>query len=150
MGFYDYRHGFLLDQGSYTTLDVPGNTDTNYQGTVHFSSSDSDPGVILPADYTFVSGDQGVHTFAGGFTLVTAGPQTLAATDTANPVLSGTADVDVSGGTAPPPGERRNPYRQGYTPVIEPLGATGSTGNVQPVQRLAAVDRLFASGRPYE
>src|SRR5439155_17790937 len=56
-----------------TALDPYGNTDTNYQGSVHFTASDIDLGVVLPADYTFGAGDQGIHTFAGGFTLVTEG-----------------------------------------------------------------------------
>ncbi len=72
-----------------TALDPYGNTDTNYQGTVYFSSSDTDPSAVLPADYAFVAADQGVHTFADGFTLVTPGPQTLTATDTANAAITG-------------------------------------------------------------
>jgi hypothetical protein len=34
-------------------VDRFGNVDTNYQGAVAFSTSDTDPGVMLPADYTF-------------------------------------------------------------------------------------------------
>ena len=34
-----------------TALDPYGNTDTNYQGSMHFSTSDTDPGVVLLADY---------------------------------------------------------------------------------------------------
>ena len=34
-----------------TALDPYGNTDTNYQGSVHFITSDTDPGVVLLADY---------------------------------------------------------------------------------------------------
>ncbi len=33
-----------------TALDPSGNIDTNYQGTVTFSSTDPDSGVVLPAD----------------------------------------------------------------------------------------------------
>jgi hypothetical protein len=65
-----------------TALDPYGNTAVNYQGTVTFSTSDTDPGIVLPADYTFTSGDDGVHTFSGGVTLSTPGDQTIKATDT--------------------------------------------------------------------
>src|SRR5262249_38777806 len=46
-----------------------GTTVTGYPGPVHFPSSD--PAATFPADYTFVAGDLGVHTFTGGFTLWT-------------------------------------------------------------------------------
>ena len=44
----------------------------------------STPGVqaALPVGYTFVSGDNGVHSFTNGVTFVTAGSQTVTATDT--------------------------------------------------------------------
>jgi uncharacterized delta-60 repeat protein len=51
---------------------------SGYTGTVHFTSSD--PLAVLPADYTFTAGDQGVHTFSATFK--TAGTQSLTATDT--------------------------------------------------------------------
>ena len=49
-----------------------------------FSTSDTDPGIVLPADYTFTAADGGVHTFTGGVTLSTPGDQTITATDTAS------------------------------------------------------------------
>jgi hypothetical protein len=67
-----------------TALDPSGNTDTNYQGAVTFSTSDPDSGVVLPVDYTFTTGDgsdNGVHAFPGGVTLLTLGDQTLTVTD---------------------------------------------------------------------
>jgi hypothetical protein len=67
-----------------TALDPYGNTAVNYQGTVTFSTSDTDPAVVLPADYTFTAADAGVHTFTGGVTLSTPGAQTITATDTAS------------------------------------------------------------------
>jgi sugar lactone lactonase YvrE len=67
-----------------TALDPYGNTDVNYQGTVTFSTSDTDPGIVLPADYTFTPDDAGVHTFTGGLSLSTPGDQTITATDTAS------------------------------------------------------------------
>jgi sugar lactone lactonase YvrE len=77
-----------------TALDANGNIDTGYQGTVTFSSSDAYPG-LLPADYTFTSGDQGTHTFSGGVTLYTAGTQRLTVQDTADSTLTGNATVAV-------------------------------------------------------
>jgi hypothetical protein len=70
-----------------TALDQFGNTATSYAGTVHFTSSDSNASVVLPGDYTFVSGDAGVHTFSA--TLVTAGTQSITATDTVTSSIKG-------------------------------------------------------------
>jgi hypothetical protein len=83
-----------------TALDLYGNLDTNYQGTVTFSTTDADSGVVLPADYTFttgVGGDNGVHTFSGGITLVTAGDQALTVTDTVSGI-AGSATITVGPG----------------------------------------------------
>jgi hypothetical protein len=79
-----------------TALDASGHTFTGYAGTVHFTTSDKGAGVVLPADYTFTAGDNGTHTFASGVTLLTAGSQTVTATDTANGGLAGSATVTVS------------------------------------------------------
>jgi hypothetical protein len=82
-----------------TALDASGNIDTGYQGTVTFSTTDSDTGVVLPADYTFTigqGGDNGVHTFPDGVTLVTVGDQTLTATDTVS--LTGNVIITVGPG----------------------------------------------------
>src|SRR5437763_44395 len=59
-------------------LDAAGNPVTGYLGTVHFASSDGQ--AMLPSDYTFVSGDNGVHTFNAA--LKSVGLQSLTATDT--------------------------------------------------------------------
>jgi hypothetical protein len=79
-----------------TAYDAYGNVATNYVGSVYFTSTDSQ--AVLPytssSKYTFVSGDSGVHTFAGaGFTLKTvgSGTQTITVTDgthsaTSNPI----------------------------------------------------------------
>jgi hypothetical protein len=73
-----------------TALDPYGNVATGYTGTVHFTSSSA---ATLPADYTFTPADQGVHTFC--VTLRTAGSQTVTATDTHTPGLSGQGAVTV-------------------------------------------------------
>lgn len=80
-----------------TAQDPYGNIDTNYTGTVTFSSSDGDPGVVLPADYTFQPGDLGSVTFSGGVTLITPGDQTVMATDTVSGI-TGSATVTVTQG----------------------------------------------------
>jgi hypothetical protein len=83
-----------------TALDLSGNIDTNYQGTVSFSTTDPDSGVVLPADYTFTTGnggDNGVHSFSGGVTLVTVGDQTLTLTDTVSGI-AGSATITVGPG----------------------------------------------------
>jgi CSLREA domain-containing protein len=59
-----------------TAKDSSGTTVTGYTGTVHFTSSD--PRASLPADYTFVTSDNGSHAFSA--TLQTTGTQSLTAT----------------------------------------------------------------------
>jgi hypothetical protein len=69
-----------------TAQDPYGNTDPTYRGIVHFTSSDGQ--AVLPADYTFTSGDNGVHT-TFSVTLKTAGAQSITATDTATSSITG-------------------------------------------------------------
>jgi len=72
----------------------------NYTGTIHFTTSDMDPRVVLPPDYTFQPSDAGMVTFPGGVTLITVGAQTLTATDTLSGI-SGSATVTVTSGPGP-------------------------------------------------
>jgi uncharacterized repeat protein (TIGR01451 family) len=65
---------------------------SGYTGTVHFTSSD--PQAILPADYTFTSGDAGTHTFS--ITLKTLGDQTITATDARSSGFTGSTTVNVN------------------------------------------------------
>jgi hypothetical protein len=81
-----------------TAVDPYGNTDTNYAGTITWTSTDPDPGVVLPADYMFQPSDQGQVTVPGGVTLITLGNQTLTVTDTVSGI-TGSAVVTVT--TAP-------------------------------------------------
>jgi autotransporter-associated beta strand protein len=71
-----------------TAKDVYGNTDTNYTGTIHFTSSDGT--AVLPGNYTFVSGDMGIHTFIDGVILNALGLQSITATDTVTGSITGT------------------------------------------------------------
>jgi hypothetical protein len=102
-------------------VDVFGQTALGYPGTVSFSASDRDPGVVLPGAYTFTAADQGTHTFSGGFTLITPGTWALTATDSAGG-LSASALVTVNDG-----------------------GGGGRSPNApSPPDDFAAVDRFFA------
>ncbi len=78
-------------------VDAYGNVDPNYTGTITFGTSDPDPGVMLPPDYTFQPGDQGMATFAGGVTLITPGDQVLTVADTADGI-TGSVTITVTPG----------------------------------------------------
>src|SRR5262249_33980640 len=90
-----------------TALDAYGHLASGYTGTVTFSTTDQDPGVVLPADYTFTADDQGVHTSTdtglGETTLVTPGDQVLTVTDTADGTITSSAIVTITAGSAPAP-----------------------------------------------
>jgi Concanavalin A-like lectin/glucanases superfamily len=107
-----------------TAVDAYNNVDTSYTGTITFTSSDSDPGVMLPGEYTFQSTDGGTHTFPDGVVLITPGDQTITATDTVNG-QSGSIIVTVGSGPAAPPRGGRRP--------------------LSPAPALAVIDWLFAS-----
>ncbi len=80
-----------------TVRDAFGNLCTNYSGTVTFSSSDVQAG--LPASYTFMAADAGVHTFTA--TLKTAGAQSLTVKDaTAANILGSQTGIAVTAGAA--------------------------------------------------
>src|SRR5262249_54231543 len=68
-----------------TAMDPFGNVATGYTGTVNFTSSD--PVAILPANYQLLPGDAGVQSFTA--TLKTKGFQSLTATDTVTPSITG-------------------------------------------------------------
>jgi hypothetical protein len=69
-----------------TARDANGNVAAGYTGTVKFASTDGQ--AVLPANYTFVAGDNGTHTFSA--TLKTAGTQSITATDTVTASITGT------------------------------------------------------------
>jgi fibronectin type 3 domain-containing protein len=75
-----------------TAQGTTGNTATGYTGKVHFTNTGQG---VLPADYTFVAADHGVHTFT--VTLQTAGTQSVTATDAGNSALTATAGGIVVG-----------------------------------------------------
>ena len=71
-----------------TALDASNHTAAQYSGPVHFTSSDG--AATLPGDATLIAG---VGTFTD--TLRTAGSQTVTATDTTTPSITGSAPVSV-------------------------------------------------------
>jgi hypothetical protein len=84
-----------------TAQDPFNNTASGYRGTVHFTKSDNGAGSTVPANYTFLAGDNGIHAFTNGVTFVTAGNQTITATDTVTSSITGTSNnVAVSAATA--------------------------------------------------
>jgi hypothetical protein len=113
-----------------TALDPYGNIDMNYLGTVTWTTTDPDPGVMVPPDYPFQPGDAGRVTFSGGVTLITPGDQTITIADTVDEVISGNAILTVIPSTAtrtmlkalanPVPIAPLIPYFQGTTmPAID-------------------------------
>ncbi|MBK7293899.1 MAG: hypothetical protein IPI84_09020, partial [Holophagaceae bacterium] len=79
-----------------TALDASNNVVPSYTGTVSFNSTDL--AAVLPASYTFVASDNGVHTFSA--TLNTAGIHLLGAADTIAAAVNGVqANISV---LAPP------------------------------------------------
>src|SRR5207245_1165368 len=69
-----------------------GNTTTDYTGTVHFTSSDTQ--AVLPANYAFIAGDAGVHTFNA--TLRMAASQSLIVTDTCSSITGSQTGITVN------------------------------------------------------
>ena len=115
--------------GTLTAVDPYGNTDVNYTGTVSFSTSDPDPGVVLPASYTFSAADQGSVFFPGGFTLITPGLQTITAA--AGGGITGSASITVTAGGSPNVAERRHP--RGDTAVDAELASAWSILRASPL-----------------
>jgi hypothetical protein len=133
--------------------DPYGNTDTNYQGTVHFSTSDGDPRVVLPGDYAFQPSDQGQVTFPGGVTLFTPGNQTLTATDTVSSI-TGSSIVTVT--TAPLSGQDNFLSNGTATEALATSGqalslpaslAMVETEGMAEKQEMVRVDRFFLAHR---
>ncbi len=75
-------------------LDAFGNTVQNYNGTVHFNSTDAN--AALPPNTTFGSGDLGQHIFTNLATLKTAGNQNITVTDTSPGPIGYTVTTAVS------------------------------------------------------
>jgi hypothetical protein len=111
-------------------VDPDGRTATAYTGTVHFTSSD--PAAVLPPDYTFVPGDQGVHTFQ--VTWTTAGEQSLTAADTGTPSLGGTvAEITIT-----------QAVRFVFAGIADPIGdGVPDAFTLRAVDQFGTVDALY-------
>jgi tRNA A-37 threonylcarbamoyl transferase component Bud32 len=77
------------------------NQASDYQGTVHVSSSD--PKAVLPPDYKFVEADNGGRQLP--VTLATPGKQTITVSDTNNGTIRGSWDIIVAPAEARPGGQ---------------------------------------------
>jgi DNA-binding beta-propeller fold protein YncE len=62
-----------------TAYDANGDIKTDYTGTITFTSDD--PQATLPANYTFLPGDNGVHTFTNEVALKTVGEKYVKVAD---------------------------------------------------------------------
>jgi hypothetical protein len=139
---------FVLDAPATVTAGVPfdvtvtavdrfGQVAVGYSGTVTFSTTDPDSGVVLPADNTFTAEDGGLHTFSdtgrGETTLRTPGDQLLTVTDIADGTLTGSATVTVD------PGGSARPFGPSTTVAIN------RGRNVQSSSAPADVERFFVA-----
>jgi hypothetical protein len=113
-----------------------------YTGTVTFSTTDPDPGVVLPADYTFALDDGGSHTFTdtglGETTLITPGDQTLTVMDTADNTITGSTTVTVDS-MVPGAGSH------GLVQALHPGRLPGSVPQASEPPQRQVVDWWFAS-----
>ncbi|HEX2913780.1 MAG TPA: Ig-like domain repeat protein [Chloroflexia bacterium] len=131
-----------------TAVDAFGNTDTAYTGTVQLTSSDAQG--VMPVNYTFLASDKGVFTFTGVI-LKTAGTQTITATSTATPPITGTSSgilvtADAGGNLLLKATGGSGQSTPAGTPFTQPLKAvvTDSFGN--PVQGVTVTFSAPASG----
>jgi hypothetical protein len=79
------------------TAMVDGHRDMIFNSPIHFTSSDR--AAILPADYVFTTADAGSHAFTNGVTFMTAGSQSMTATDIIAPSITATGSVAVTAAT---------------------------------------------------
>jgi hypothetical protein len=122
-----------------TAVDAFGNTTPAYRGTVHFTSSDT--AASLPGDYPFTAADNGTHSFSA--TLNTVGPQSITATDTVTPSITGTE----SGISVQLAGVVTINYPNGF-PDQTNLTANGSATFVGPVGIFANHQDVGTTGNP--
>jgi hypothetical protein len=109
-----------------TARDSSLSTATGYRGTIHFTSSDG--AATVPANYTFLAADNGVHTFP--VTLNTAGTKTITATDTTTSSITGTASVVVSGNTTTALTSSLNPSLVGQSVTFTANVTSTTTGAI--------------------
>jgi hypothetical protein len=76
------------------TVLYKGMPDTIINSQIHFTSSD--PAAVLPPDYYFTPTDAGSHTWTNGFTLSTAGNQTISGSIFNATGINGAATIAVA------------------------------------------------------
>jgi hypothetical protein len=119
---------------------------TGYLGTVHFTSTDVS--ATLPANYMFVSGDNGVHTFSG-VVLRTGGSQTITVSDLVMPLtVPATANVTVCIGACQAPAGTAGSRNTNTGPTGTAGGRNGvnQSGSGVPGPRLPTVAQPAQSG----
>jgi hypothetical protein len=121
-----------------TAVDPFGQVAVGYLSTVTFSTTDPDPGVVLPADYSFRPSDAGQVTFPGGVTLITPGDQTLTVMDTADDTITGSTTVTVDS-MVPGAGSH------GLAQALQPGRLPGSVPQASEPPQRQVVDWWFAS-----
>jgi len=115
---------------------------TNYNGTIHFTSTDGT--AALPANTALVNG---VGTFTGTFH--TAGFQTLTATDAASAAVTGSTIITT---TAPGPNPTTTTLTGGTSPIIFGqqstylMTVTGTTPNITGTMNATLDGGVFVSG----
>ncbi|MBI5525497.1 MAG: hypothetical protein HY897_04120 [Deltaproteobacteria bacterium] len=98
-GISDPFNGCTSSNVTVTARDQYGNTATGYTGTITFTSTDG--AASLPANYTFVPGDNGTKTFADGVIMRTNGERSVTATDTVTGTITGSqTGITVQSGGA--------------------------------------------------
>jgi hypothetical protein len=123
-----------------------GTTRTGYLGTVHFTSTDGS--ATLPANYMFVSGDNGVHTFSG-VVLRTGGSQAITVSDLVMPLtVPATANVTVCIGACQAPAGTAGSRNTNTGPTGTAGGRTGvnQSGSGVPGPRLPTVAQPAQTG----
>ncbi len=78
-------------------LDQFGNIAKSYTGSVYFTTSDPSTSAAMPSTYLFTAADSGIHVFTNPL-LITAGLQTISATDLSNNSITGNVAVSVQSG----------------------------------------------------
>jgi hypothetical protein len=136
-----------------SAVDPYTNIDTNYvtdpSGAVTFSSTtEMDPGLMLPVDSQFTADDAGMKTF-DGVVYITPGAQDLNATDTVSGI-SGTATVNVTGGDAPGRGGRSGHGGRNYAGIAlgEVRSGESTIARVPPISPMrisAGVEEALAT-----
>jgi hypothetical protein len=103
-----------------TAEDTSNNTLTTYRGSVRFTSSD--PSAVLPADYTFITTDAGVHAFT--VMLQTSGSQTITVNQLTHPPFRGSVTVTVNNPVPALSSLSQNSAVEGSASIL--LGVNGS------------------------